>query len=105
MSEEFFVRYFWFFGIVFPILLVLVSLMTTLYLTSKNLREERKLGVNCIEKDIEALAKESKEDVRAVMKVIQTSGEQTLKSIEKDGVETRQAIIGVHQSIKDELGK
>ena len=69
------------------------------------IRAAREDGVNCIEKDIEALAKETKTDVEAVVKAIQASGEQTLKSIEKDGAETRQTIIKVHQSIKDELGK
>ena len=73
--------------------------------TFRMIQAAREDGVNCIEKDIEALAKETKTDIAAVVKAIQTSGEQTLKSIEKDGIETRRTITSVHQSIKEELGK
>ncbi len=73
--------------------------------TNKMIQAARKDGVNCIEKDIVALANETKTDTELVMKAIRATGEETLKSIEKDGEETRQSIMRVHESIKGELGK
>jgi hypothetical protein len=84
---------FWFSGIVFPIVLVLTSLITTLVLTNRSIRVERELGVKCVDKDIKAASEATQKDIEATIKVIQANGEQTLKAIVQDGKQTRESIL------------
>ena len=90
---DWFNEFLWFWAIVFPVILVLISLITTAILTNRSIRA----NVHCIEDDIEELTK-------AVEKTIQTDGKETrnaiieiAKAIEADGHETR---LTIRNSIK-----
>jgi len=58
----------------------------------------REDGINCIEKDIEALAQKTTEDTGATVKAIQKNGEQVLKAIEANGKQTREAILALRKT-------
>ena len=94
-------------GLILGTLALIAGLLFGIYHIAQSERNKDKLSDALVEAKTQ-LGDSVASDLRmlgdSVASDLRVLGEVTLKAIEKDGAESRSAILAVHKSIKEELG-